>query len=162
MYGSWYCHCRRVSHCETVGFHNTFKGSERNIQINTWLFWNAAKNYKYTSKYRQNFCPVNGNIGIISVRQQRSLGACVCVCVCARVRIAFHRQGFLGIWTCILAVPPRGKSLRNTAPEESSQSHSHMDGYSLTGAVLGNLEMIRHRTDLMVILESLLANKNAL
>ena len=32
------------------------KGSERSSGINTWLFWNAAKNYKYALKYRHHFC----------------------------------------------------------------------------------------------------------
>jgi hypothetical protein len=40
---------------------------------NKYKFLNTAKNSKYPSKYRGNFCPVIGNTGVISVRYQLPL-----------------------------------------------------------------------------------------
>jgi hypothetical protein len=45
-----------------------FKDSAKSRGINEEEFWNTAKNSKYTSKYRGNFCPAFGNTGVISVR----------------------------------------------------------------------------------------------
>jgi hypothetical protein len=53
--------------------HNIVRGSARNRVINKCKCWNTAKNSKYPSKYRGNFCPVIGNTGVISVRYQPPL-----------------------------------------------------------------------------------------
>jgi hypothetical protein len=47
---------------------NIVRGSTRNLGTNN--FETPQKNYKYSSKYRWNFCPAVGNTGIISVRHQ--------------------------------------------------------------------------------------------
>jgi hypothetical protein len=45
-------------------------GFAQNRGINTYKFLNAAKNSKYPSKYRGNFCPTIGYTVVISVRYQ--------------------------------------------------------------------------------------------
>jgi hypothetical protein len=55
-------------HYETLSLNrvpqNIVWGSETNSRINKELFGNKAKNYNYTSKYGDNFCPAIGKIWV--------------------------------------------------------------------------------------------------
>jgi len=70
---------------------DTVRGSVRNHRTNIQVFWNTAKNYKYTPKYHKNF------IKQLAILVQTA--ACL-FCFC------FHRQWFLGIQKIILQVSP--------------------------------------------------------
>jgi hypothetical protein len=104
----------------------SFRGSARNREINNKKFGNTAKIFKYSSKYRGNFCTATGNTGVKprNIPEERTShqhgggNLKSKLPLCLSIVSAFTRLRFLAIRKIILGLPLGGeKKLENTEVE---------------------------------------------